>query len=112
MLLGIRPEDFDDASLVSDTPGDRRIATTCDYTESLGAEVLVYFSVAATGVVAGVAEDSDPALTAAGVVSAIEGTRLVARVDPKTKIAERSTIELAVDTSRLYFFDPETRVAI
>ncbi len=36
-------------------------------------------------------------------------TRLVARVSPRTRIAEQQPIELAVDTSRLYFFDPETR---
>jgi multiple sugar transport system ATP-binding protein len=112
VLLGIRPEDFDDASLASDTPADRRISTTCDYTEPLGAEVLVYFTVAATGVLSGVAEGSDPALSAAGVGTPVDKARLVARVDPKTKITERSQMELAVDTGRLYFFDPETRLAI
>jgi multiple sugar transport system ATP-binding protein len=112
VLLGIRPEDFDDASLER-VPEDRRIATVCDYTEPLGAEVLVYFTVSATGVVTGVADaDTDPALTAARAAGAVDGTRLVARIDPKTKIAEGSKIELGVDTSRLYFFDPETRLAI
>jgi multiple sugar transport system ATP-binding protein len=111
ILLGIRPEDFDDANLERDAPEDRRIATTCDYTEPLGAEVLVYFTVSATGVVTG-AETDDPALSASGVGATVDGARLVARVDPKTKIAEGSRIELAVDTGRLYFFDPETRSAI
>ena len=36
----------------------------------------------------------------------------VARVSPRTRIARAATIELAVDTSRLYFFDPETREAV
>jgi hypothetical protein len=39
-------------------------------------------------------------------------TRLVARVSPKSRIAVGSEIELAVDTTRLYFFDPETREVI
>jgi multiple sugar transport system ATP-binding protein len=112
ILLGIRPEDFDDASLATGTPADRRIATTCNYTEPRGAEVLVYFTVSAAGVLAGVGQESDPALSAAGAGTSSGGTRLVARVDPKTSIAEGSAIELAVDTARLYFFDPETRVAI
>ena len=90
----------------------RSLETTCDYTELLGAEVLVYFTVSAVGVVAGVAEGSDPALSAAGAGTAVNGTRLVARVDPKTKITEGSKARLAVDTGRLYFFDPETRLAI
>jgi hypothetical protein len=33
-------------------------------------------------------------------------------VSPRTRIAVGSTAELAVDTSRLYFFDPETRAAV
>jgi multiple sugar transport system ATP-binding protein len=112
VLLGIRPEDLEDASLQSDVPDDRRIATTCDMTEPLGAEVLVYFTVSARGIVTDVAGEGDPTL-GAPPPGQEEGThRLVARVDPKTKIKEKSKIELAVDTSRLYFFDPETRAAI
>jgi multiple sugar transport system ATP-binding protein len=111
VLLGIRPEDFDDASLDSGTPEDRRISTTCDYTEPLGAEVLVYFTVSAHGIVTGAVEE-DPALGAPGPATRSDAARLVARVDPKSKITEGGKIELAVDTSRLYFFDPETREAI
>ena len=39
-------------------------------------------------------------------------TRLIARVSPKSRIALGQPVELAVDTTRLYFFDPETRKAI
>ena len=111
VLLGIRPENFDDASLDGTAPEDRRIVTTCDYTEPLGAEVLVYFTVAAPAVVTGAVEE-DPALGAPGPGTRHDVARLVARVDPKSRITEGSKIELAVDTSRLYFFDPETRDAI
>src|SRR3954462_4518067 len=56
IILGIRPEDFEDASLESDVPADRRIKVTCDLTEPLGAEVLMYFSSEATGVVSSAVE--------------------------------------------------------
>ena len=36
-------------------------------------------------------------------------TRLCARVSPRSHIAAGQPAELAVDTSRLYFFDPQTR---
>jgi multiple sugar transport system ATP-binding protein len=103
--LGIRPEDFEDIALEPDTPAERRFKTTCDLTEPLGSEVLVHFAVSAAGVVAEAVAaeglEADPTLE--------EGkTRMVARVSPRTRIAEGSQIELAVDTSRLYFFDPET----
>jgi multiple sugar transport system ATP-binding protein len=111
LLLGIRPEDMEDASLDSGAPSERRLSVTCDYTEPLGAEVLVYFTVSAPAVVTGVGSEADPALEArAGAEET--GARLVARVDPKTRIAEGSQAELVVDTSRLYFFDPETRDAL
>ena len=114
VMLGIRPEDFEDASIDTDAPPDRRMKVVCDLTEPLGAEVLVYFSTTATGIVssavaADAGEDADVRL---GGDDGDGKTRLCARVSPRTRIAEGSEIELAVDTSRLYFFDPQTRDAI
>jgi multiple sugar transport system ATP-binding protein len=118
-MLGIRPEDFEDASLESDAPPDRRVEAVADLTEPLGSEVLVYFSVEATGIISSAvtadAAEGDADIYIAGDENgdAAGGlTRLVARVSPRTRIAVGSKIELAVDTSRLYFFDPETREAI
>ena len=85
------------------------LRTTCDLTEPLGAEVLVHFTVSAPVLVAGTAGDDDPTLGASPPGSEDGGARLIARVDPRSKIREGSEIELAVDTSRLYFFDPESR---
>jgi multiple sugar transport system ATP-binding protein len=114
VMLGIRPEDFEDASLEPDTPADRRLKATADLTEPLGAEVLVYFGTEATRVVssaaaADVGEDAEVQL---GGDEGEPTTRLVARVSPRTRVAVGQEIELAVDTSRLYFFDPESRDAI
>ena len=116
VILGIRPENFEDASIESDAPEDRRLKATCDLTEPLGAEVLVYFSTAATGVVSS-AIAADAGADASVHLGGDDGegenrTRLVARVSPRTRIAEGSTVVLAVDTSRLYFFDPKTGDAV
>jgi multiple sugar transport system ATP-binding protein len=112
IILGIRPEDFEDAS-IEEAPPERRITVTADLTEPLGSEVLVHFGTEATAVVpsaaaADVGEDADIRLGEEDEVT----TRLVARVSPKSRIAVGREIELAVDTSRLYFFDPETRASI
>jgi multiple sugar transport system ATP-binding protein len=114
-MLGIRPEDFEDASLEPDAPPDRRMKVTADLTEPLGAEVLVYFGTEATRVVssaaaADVGEDAEVQLR--GDDEGEPTSHLVARVSPRTRVAVGQPIELAVDTSRLYFFDPETRDAI
>jgi multiple sugar transport system ATP-binding protein len=116
VILGIRPEDFEDATVEPDGPSDRRMKVVCDLTEPLGAEVLVYFSTAATGVVssaaaADVGEDADVRLGGEDG-SGDAKTRLCARVSPRTRIAMGNAAELSVDTSRLYFFDPETRDAV
>ena len=116
VLLGIRPEDMEDARVVPDAPADRRIRTVCVLSESLGAEVLVYFEVEATGLLP-VELDEE---TSGGPVEHVPPTRrktpgtsrFVARVSPRAPSAEGNPVELAVDTSRLYFFDPETGLAI
>jgi multiple sugar transport system ATP-binding protein len=116
VILGIRPEDFEDASIESDAPADRRIKVTAELTEPLGSEVLVHFSTEAERVIssatsADVGEDADVTF-AGGDEDAEVSTQLIARVSPKTRIAEGTEVELAVDTTRLYFFDPDTGSAI
>jgi multiple sugar transport system ATP-binding protein len=113
VILGIRPEDFEDASIEADAPPDRRVTVTAELTEPLGSEVLVHFGTEAIAVVpsataADAGEDADIRLGEEDEVT----TRLVARVSPKSRIAVGQQVELAIDTSRLYFFDPETRESI
>jgi multiple sugar transport system ATP-binding protein len=114
VILGIRPEAFQDASLEADAPRDRRLKVAADLIEPLGSEVLVHFSTEATGVVSSAAEADigEDAGVRLGDEDAEVTTRLVARVSPKSRIRIGSDVELAVDTSRLYFFDPETRDAV
>jgi multiple sugar transport system ATP-binding protein len=112
IILGIRPEDFEDASLESGVPSDRRMKVNVDLTEPLGAEVLVYFGTEAEGVVSSAAEadvGEDAEIRLGGDGDAVDRTKLCARVSPRTRVAIGRPAELAVDTSRLYFFDPQTR---
>ena len=115
LILGIRPEDLEDVAVQPDAPADRRIKSVALLTEPLGAEVLVHFATSAVGVVSSAAEGqaADAEVHFGAGTDEAEGTtRLVARVSPRTRIVERQPMELAVDTSRLYFFDPETRARI
>jgi multiple sugar transport system ATP-binding protein len=113
IILGLRPEDFEDASLESGVPTDQRMKVEADLTEPLGADVLLYFGTTATGVVpsaasAEVGEDASVRLGGNG----FGRTRMCARVSPRTRITIGHAAELAVDTSRLYFFDPQTGDAV
>src|SRR5947208_6346855 len=91
VILGIRPEDFEDASIESEAPPDRRLKVSADLTEPLGSEVLVHFSTEATGIVpsaaaADVGEDAEVRLAVDDTGENGAATRLVARVSPKTRI--------------------------
>ncbi|HEX7626412.1 MAG TPA: sn-glycerol-3-phosphate ABC transporter ATP-binding protein UgpC [Gaiellaceae bacterium] len=115
IILGIRPEDFEDASLESDVPSDRRLKVDVDLLEPLGADVLLYFGTAATGVVSSAASadaGEDAAVHFGGGNAGDNKSRMCARVSPHTRIGLGQAAELAVDTSRLYFFDPQTRDAV
>jgi multiple sugar transport system ATP-binding protein len=112
IVLGIRPEDMEDASLVSDAPSDRRIGALVELSESLGSDVVIHFTVdapqALTDDVKELAVDvGEEALE--HVEKQAEGGRanVLARLNPRTRARKGERIELVLDTNRLHFFDPD-----
>ena len=113
VVLGIRPEDMEDASLVPGAPEDRRLSATIDLREALGSEVLVHFTVkgrlAMTEDVKELAVDvGAEALDELEEKAREEKTVFVARLNPRTGARVGEPIELVVDTRSLHFFDPES----
>ena len=109
LIVGIRPENFEDVALVS--PDVRGSGITfhadIDVVESMGSDVYVYFSQEREqGVNAAeleeLARDSGRADTGAG------GDTVVARLAPDTRIREGQDAEIWVDTRAVHVFDPET----
>jgi multiple sugar transport system ATP-binding protein len=92
VIVGIRPEDFEDAAFAGETPSDRTVTIVCSLREALGSEVLVHFPLAA--------RDPETSLT------------LVARVDSETSAREGAELRLVVNTKRLHFFEPDSGLAI
>ena len=105
VVLGIRPEDFEDAAFSPDSAPGRTLDTVTGLREALGSEVLVHFSVATR---------SPSGADASEFIESLgdEGTIFVARVHPQTKAREGEPLRLVVNTKRLHFFDPETGLAI
>jgi multiple sugar transport system ATP-binding protein len=117
VVLGIRPEDMEDASLVSDAPPDRRLSAVVDLREALGSQIIVHFTVQAPPVLT---EDVRELATDVGAdaLAELEQTArtgistFVAALNPRTRAREGERLELVVDTRRLHFFDPETGLGI
>jgi multiple sugar transport system ATP-binding protein len=114
VILGIRPEDMEDADLAVGATEGRRIAAEVDIREDMGSELFVHFGVGARAVAG---EDVKAALGEDALEATSESARrggglFVARVGRGSKAEEGNRIELVVDPSRLHFFDIETSEAI
>jgi multiple sugar transport system ATP-binding protein len=114
IVLGIRPEDVEDAALVSDMPADRRLRGTIELTEALGSEIVAHISIdakpALTEDVRELAQDIGEDLQDPAEAEAM--TTLVGRLNARSGLRQGDTAELAVDTRALHFFDLETGAGI
>jgi len=99
LVVGIRPEDLEDAAMQPSHPADQRVRATIDVREALGAETLLHFGIAAPHV-----DSGDP--DALEELGDDRISRCTARCSPRTTAQVGDTIEVNVDTERLHFFDP------
>jgi len=114
IVLGIRPEDLEDAALAPGTES-QRLRGQVELTEALGSEVMVHFTIkarhATTEDVRELAED-------VGDERAIEQpadgdtATLVGRFGARSRVRPDQPVEVAVDTRSLHFFDPQTGLGI
>jgi multiple sugar transport system ATP-binding protein len=115
VVLGIRPENLEDAALVPDTPADACLSGHVLLREALGSELIVHFAVdaraAATEEVRELAEDVDQ-VAAERVSGNGRGATLVGRFDPRSRVRAGDASRIAVDTSSLHFFDPQSGAGI
>jgi multiple sugar transport system ATP-binding protein len=114
IIVGIRPQDFEDAALMSDAPEDERVKVKVDLVEPIGTETLLHFDAKAP---VAVTEETKELAADVGVETSDDAQRegrneFVAEVNPQSKIREDDTAELRIDTARLHFFDPETNRGI
>ncbi len=105
LIMGVRPEDFEDAAIAKDAPPDRRVSAKVSLIEALGSELMVHFSMDATKI-----DSGDP--DAVEEASQAGRMTMVGRFSPRSRVRMGDTIEMAVTTEQLHFFDPESRLAI
>jgi multiple sugar transport system ATP-binding protein len=109
LIAGIRPEHFEDATLVGDAR-DRgtNFRAKIDVIESMGSELYAHFRVSSDSTIES-AELRELAQDAGGGEIPMEGGEgsVVARLDPASQVKQGQEAELWVDATRLQLFDPE-----
>ena len=104
IVVGIRPEHLHDATLAPDA-GDRSDQPVIDLPirlrEELGSEVYVHGTIGTAAHLSDAAADDVRSLAT-----------IVAKMDPRTQIAEGTTAAIAVEAAGLHFFDPATGASV
>jgi multiple sugar transport system ATP-binding protein len=111
VILGIRPEDMEDAALVPSSDPDSRFPAVVDLREGMGSDVYLHFTVDAPPVLTEdtkeLASDIDEkALEELEERASEHRTTFIARAGPETTAQVGEGRDIHVDTRRLYFFDP------
>jgi len=110
LIAGVRPEDVEDASLVGDArERGQTFSARIELLESMGSELYAYFAVSSDQKIDSqdlreLAEDAG----AGEVPGGGESGRIVARLDPASKVREGHEAELWVDASKLHLFETES----
>jgi multiple sugar transport system ATP-binding protein len=103
VVVGIRPEHLEDASLLDGYARIRalKFEVKVELVESLGADKYVHFKMEGAGAQAA-------QLAELAAESGVGENEFVARVSTESKAAQGQTIELAFDTSKIEIFDADT----
>jgi multiple sugar transport system ATP-binding protein len=117
LVVGIRPENLEDAALEPDTPEDQRLRGVVVLREPLGSEIVAHFTVnappALTEDVRELARDvgQESAVKTAAVESEHE-TVMVGRFGPRSRIKSGDVVDIAVETGAFHFFDLDSGLGI
>jgi multiple sugar transport system ATP-binding protein len=105
LIIGIRPEDYEDAAFAPAVPESQRITSTVSLIEALGSELMVHFHLDAPTVDSG---DPDAVEEKAGSSQ----SNAVGRFHPRSQARIGDRIDVAISAENMHFFDLETRQTI
>ena len=105
VIIGIRPEDYEDAALAPDIPESQRITARVSLLEALGSEIMAHFRIEAPTV-----DSGDP--DAVEEKSGVDVSNAVGRFNPRSTVRMGDHVEIAISTENMHFFDIDTRRAI
>jgi multiple sugar transport system ATP-binding protein len=106
VIVGLRPEDFEDSSLMQETARGITFRTKIDVLESMGSEFYAYFNVESERVSSRELEELANDAGAADLPSQ-EGSQVVARLEAASRVRQGEETEMWFNTEHLHLFDPE-----
>jgi multiple sugar transport system ATP-binding protein len=114
VAVGVRSEDLSEPGPRNEVPPDQCLRSRALLTEALGSEIVVHFEVPAPPVQTEDTRELEEDIGLGDIAQSLElaGTKFVASFSPRSKVKLGDTIEVGVDTTRLYFFDLDTGLAI
>jgi multiple sugar transport system ATP-binding protein len=108
VIAGLRPEHFEDASLVPDRARGVTFKTRIDVLESMGSEYYAYFVVASDQVSSRELEELAQDAGAADLPSTEGGVQVTARLAAESRVRQGAEAELWFDSNHLQLFDVES----
>jgi multiple sugar transport system ATP-binding protein len=110
VIIGIRPEHFEDASLVgAEKRGQGTIVKAkIDLLESLGSDKFAYFTVQSERATAEHLQELAADAGTGDLGAGEEGVQVTARLDAGSEAAEDKELEIWIDLDKLHVFDPES----
>ena len=116
VIIGIRPEDLEDAAIETGAPPDRVLKGRLELREALGSEIMAHFAIKAahaeTDEMRELAEDAGTSTEGPQIGVEENEAVMVGRFSPRSRIAPGDEMAAVVDTRALHFFDPATGAGI
>jgi multiple sugar transport system ATP-binding protein len=106
VIVGMRPEDFEDRSVVGERSDGITFKAKIDVLESMGSEFYAYFVVEAERVSS--SELEELASDAGGELRTQEGSQITARLAAESTVKQGQETELWFNTEHIHLFDPES----
>ena len=111
IVLGIRPEAFEDSVYANKKEFTEEINIDVSLLEQLGSDTYIHFfkdiKPVQTEAIEEILADEGEDISVLGTQ-----TKFIARINPNATIKEGENINLAIDPTKLHYFDPETGMAI
>tara|TARA_X000000368_G_scaffold160671_1_gene126630 strand:- start:1824 stop:3002 length:1179 start_codon:yes stop_codon:yes gene_type:complete len=111
IVLGIRPEAFEDSIYANTKEFSEKLDIEVSLIEQLGSDSYIHFykdiKPVQTDAIEEILADEGEDITALG-----DQTKFIARVNPNSAVKEGDKITLAIDPSKLHYFDPTSGNAI